>query len=62
MSVDEIAHEYDLRLAEVYAALSYYFSHRRAIDKAIQESTKRVQAVRQHYPSKLVAKLEQPYN
>lgn len=59
ISVDAIAHEYDLTLAEVYAALSYYFAHRVAIDKTIQESEKRVQMMRQHYPTKLTPKLAQ---
>jgi uncharacterized protein (DUF433 family) len=31
-SADEIASEFDLGLAEVYAALAYYFDHREEID------------------------------
>ena len=34
---DQIASEYDLTLAEVYAALSYYFEHREEIDDAAAE-------------------------
>ena len=31
-SADEIATDYNLTLADVYAALAYYFDHREAID------------------------------
>ena len=31
---DQIAAEYDLTLADVYAALAYYFTHRQEIDGA----------------------------
>jgi uncharacterized protein (DUF433 family) len=34
-SADEIANEYDLTLAHVYAALAYYYDHQSEIDKAI---------------------------
>ncbi len=37
-SVDQIASEYDLSLADVYAALDYYFAHREEIDRSIEES------------------------
>jgi uncharacterized protein (DUF433 family) len=36
-SADEIAAEYDLTLADVYAALAYYFDHRDEIDQSIRE-------------------------
>ncbi len=36
-SADEIGAEYDLSLAEVYAALSYYFEHREEIDASAAE-------------------------
>ena len=36
LSADEIATEYDLTLAEVYAALAYYYDHRADIDAMIQ--------------------------
>lgn len=36
LSVDEIGADYNLSLAEVYAALSYYFDHKAEIDAAIQ--------------------------
>ena len=37
-SADEIASEYDLMLADIYAALAYYFDHRDEIDRTIKES------------------------
>ncbi|MEM7737399.1 MAG: DUF433 domain-containing protein [Deinococcota bacterium] len=35
-TVDEISNEYGLTLAEIYAALSYYFDNRTDIDHGIQ--------------------------
>lgn len=37
-SVDEISCDYDLELAEIYAALAYYFDNRQDIDRSIAES------------------------
>ncbi len=56
-SADEIATEYDPTLADVYAALAYYFDHRPEIDRAIEESNAFVEALRQRMPSKLQQKL-----
>jgi uncharacterized protein (DUF433 family) len=58
-SADEIADDYDLTLAEVYAALAYYFLHREEIDKGLEESRAVVEAMRKSTPSKLKAKLQQ---
>jgi uncharacterized protein (DUF433 family) len=52
-SADEIAADYDLTLADVYAALAYYFDHRDEIDQTIQEGEAFVEALRQSTPSKL---------
>src|SRR5205807_8427847 len=49
-SPDEIATEYDLTLADVYAALAYYFDHRPEIDQAIEEGRAFVEALRQGTP------------
>ena len=57
-SPDEIAAEYDLTLADVYAALAYYFDHRAEIDLAIEESNALVEALRRNTPSKLKQKLQ----
>ena len=37
MPLDEIADEYDLELADIHAALAYYFIHREAIDEDIRD-------------------------
>ena len=58
-SADEIASEYDLSLADVYAALAYYFDHREAIDREIEQSRAFVDALRVRTPSPLRQKLEE---
>jgi uncharacterized protein (DUF433 family) len=50
-SADEIAAEYDLTLADVHAALAYYFDHREEIDERMAEDRAFVQALRAHTPS-----------
>ncbi len=59
MSADEIAAEYDLTLADVYAALAYYFDNRNEIDTQIEESKLFIEALRAHSPSKLKRKLQE---
>lgn len=56
-SVDEIAAEYGLTLADVYAALAYYYDHRTEIDPDIKEGDAFVKALRQSAPSELKQKL-----
>jgi uncharacterized protein (DUF433 family) len=56
-SADEIATEYDLSLADVYAALAYHCDHREETDAAIEADGELIAALRQHIPSKLRAKL-----
>lgn len=58
-SADEIAAEYNLTLADIYAALAYYFDHRPEIDHAIEEGQAFVEALRQMTPSKLEQKLRE---
>jgi uncharacterized protein (DUF433 family) len=58
-SVDEIASEYELSNADVYAALAYYFDHRDEIDTAMKESEARVAELRQRTPSKVRQKLQE---
>lgn len=55
---DEIATEYDLSLADVYAALAYYFDHRQEIDRSIHDGDAFVKALRKQTPSKLQQKLQ----
>jgi uncharacterized protein (DUF433 family) len=50
-SADEIAAEYDLTLADIYAALTYYFDHREEIDRNIEESKLFIEALRQQNSS-----------
>jgi uncharacterized protein (DUF433 family) len=59
-SVDEIASEYDLSLADVHAALAYYFDHRAEIDRDIEERLAFVEALRRRTPSKVLQKLQEP--
>jgi uncharacterized protein (DUF433 family) len=52
-SADAIATEYDVTLADVYAALAYYYDHRAEIDESIRESQAFVEQIKQQIPSKL---------
>jgi uncharacterized protein (DUF433 family) len=57
LSADQIASDYDLTLAEVYAALAYYFEHRAEIDQSIRDGQALVEVMRQATPSLVKAKL-----
>ena len=57
-SVDEIASEHDLTLAEIHAALSYYHDHREEIDQAIRDGDAFVQEIRRRTPSRLSDRLD----
>ena len=59
MSPDEISTAYDLDLAEVYAALAYYFDHREEIDRSFRQGEAVVEALRQVAPSVLAQKLSE---
>ncbi|MCI0578684.1 MAG: DUF433 domain-containing protein [Chloroflexi bacterium] len=56
-SVDEIATQYNLTLAEIYSALAYYYDHKQQIDESIKESESFVESMRQKTPSLLAQKL-----
>jgi uncharacterized protein (DUF433 family) len=58
-SVDEIAAEYELTLADVHAALAYYFDHRAEIDDSIRAGEAFTDAMRQASFSKVAHKLKQ---
>lgn len=58
MSADAICAEYDLTLADVYAALAYYFDHRAEIDQSIEEGKAFAAALRTRTPSILEQKLQ----
>lgn len=53
--VDEICGDYDLTLAEVYGALSYYHDHRVEIDEQMRESEAFAAMVKAKTPSKLAS-------
>ena len=53
-SADEIAAEYELTLAQVYAALAYSFDHRLEVDRSLVERDAMVEALRQQTPLKLL--------
>lgn len=57
-SVEEICSEYGLTLAEVYAALAYYFDHQVEIDKSIERQNDFVKELRRGAPSVLEQKLK----
>lgn len=52
MSADEIASNYQLSLAEVHAALAYYFDHREQIEADLQEDEDFVADMKKRFPSK----------
>lgn len=58
IGVDEIASQYDLTLADVHAALAYYFDHRDEIDRCIEEGEAFAEALRQEMPSKVREKFK----
>lgn len=58
LSADEIATEYDLSLADIYAALAYYFDHLEEIDKTLQEDKAFVNTLRERTSSRLKQKLQ----
>ena len=57
-SADEITSDYDITLADVYAALAYYFDHRHEIDQSLEESKVFVTILSQKTFSKLSEKPE----
>lgn len=56
---DEIAAEHDLTLADVYAALAYYFDHREQIEQQIAEDRAFAEMLRQRTPSKVTDRLRE---
>ena len=56
-SADEIAVEFDLTLADVYAALAYYFDHREEIDAQSARGEQLIEELCKKLPSPLAAKL-----
>ena len=56
-SADEIASTYGVSLADVYAALAYYYDHRKEIDEAIMADESYAAELRNRIPSKLSKKI-----
>ena len=55
-SADEISAEHDLELADVYAALTYYFDNRIELDKSIRDGEEFALELRERIASKLAAR------
>ena len=54
LSADEICEQTSgLELADVHAALAYYYDHREEIDHNISEEDAIIETLRKQYPSKL---------
>lgn len=56
-SADEIATEHDVSVADVYAALAYYFDNREAIDQAATSADTIMKDIQANTTSKLKQKL-----
>ena len=57
-SVEEIAGKYALSLAEIHAALAYYYDHQAEIDRLIEQDDAVIEAFKRNNPSKLQEKLK----
>ncbi len=51
--VDEIVTAYDLTLADVYAALTYYYDHQSVIDQRMRKGKAWIDGLKGKHPSKL---------
>ena len=56
-SADEISADYDLTIAEVYAALTYYFDHQTEINEAIRDGETFIKELRKQNKSVLAQEL-----
>ena len=54
ISLEEIAGKYDLSLASVHAAMTYYYDHRSEIDRHTAESRMRVEELKRNSPPSLL--------
>ncbi len=55
-SADEITAEYSLDLADIYAALAYYYEHQAEMDQAIRQQESFIATLKQRIPSKLATR------
>lgn len=57
LTADEIASSHGVSLADIYAALTYYYDHRQEIDQAILADESYIAELRSRATSKLSGKL-----
>ena len=57
-SLEEIAGKYHLDLADLHAAMAYYYDHQGEIDESIGADESFAEAFRRHNPSRLQEKLK----
>jgi uncharacterized protein (DUF433 family) len=60
MNADEIGATYNLSLAEIYAALSYYFDHKEDIDQALAADYALIEELRAKQTPLLETQLGRP--
>lgn len=58
MSPDEMADQFGLTLGEVYAALAYYFDHRKEIQRDLEHDRKLIVGHKRQSPSVVQGKLK----
>lgn len=61
MAFEEIAVEYDLSLASVYAAMTFYYDHKDEIDQRAEADRAIAEKFRRQNPSRLEDKLRQQH-
>jgi uncharacterized protein (DUF433 family) len=57
VSVKEMQTEYDLDLADIYAALAFYYDNRAEIDKNIADDEVFIEEMKKKYSSRIAEKL-----
>jgi uncharacterized protein (DUF433 family) len=57
-SLEQIAGHYDVSLAALHAAMTYYYDHQAEIERSMQEEDSTFRALREATPSLLQAKLK----
>jgi uncharacterized protein (DUF433 family) len=56
-SLEQIAGHYDISLAALHAAMTYYYDHQAEIDQAMRDEAVAMRAIQEANPSLLQAKL-----
>ena len=54
MSADEIAHEFDLQLVDIYLSMAYFHANRESLQKVWQVDDEFVSQLRKKHPSRLI--------